>query len=135
MITAVMFIANSCAEDVPTYTTETYVGCNNPDITQIQVVACDETQSNYFGAAEVFMYLSDAARTADGQRNQQIQKALTDNVDPINVGAVFYQTAFQKYYFFVRRETSIGSGNFLTGTGEGYPEMCKSVKIPIIIKP
>ena len=134
MITAVMLIANSCAEDIPTYTTETYVGCNDVNQTHIKVVVCDETQTNYFGAAEVFMYQTDADRTNDPQRTSYYRKSLTDNADPVNVGAVFYNTPFQKYFFFVRRETSVGSGNFLTGVGDGFPEMCTTKKIVVVVK-
>ena len=131
LISLTMVIINSCTENVPTYTTETFVGCNDVNQTHIKVLVCDQAQTLYFGGAEVFMYLSDAERAADPQRTQYYQKATTDNTDPANVGAVFYKTPWRTYYFFARRDN--GGGNFITGTGEIAPKMCTTTPCVITV--
>jgi len=132
MISALIFIANSCSDTVPTYTTDTFQGCNDVNQTHMKVVVCDATQTNYFGGADVFMYLSESARTNDPQRTLYSQHAVTDNTDPANVGAVFYKTPYQKYYFFARRD--LGAGNFLTGVGEAFPKMCTTYKVVVVVQ-
>lgn len=130
MMTAIMVIANSCAEDIPTYTTETFVGCSDPG--NLNVLVCDATQSNYFGGAEVFLYKTDAERTADPQRSNYYRKAITDNSDPQNKGGIFYQLAFQKYFFFARRD--LGGGNFLTGAGEAFAKSCVTTNAIAVVQ-
>jgi hypothetical protein len=84
----------------------------------LRVVVCDATETNYFGGAEVFLYKSDAERTSDPMRLNYFRKTTTDNSDPIEIGAVFYDLVYQKYYVFARRD--LGGGNFIQGVGESF---------------
>jgi hypothetical protein len=131
MMTAVMFINNSCSEDIPTYTTDVYQGCNKVEETHIKVVVCDALQT-YWGGAEVFVYQTEQARTDDPQRTNFWRKGTTDNSDPTNIGVIFYQTPYQTYYFFARHD--LGGGNFITGVGEIKPEMCNTVKLVVVVQ-
>jgi hypothetical protein len=132
MISSVMFIANSCSEDVPTYVTETFSGCNDVTQTHMKVLVCDITQTNYYGGASVYMYLTEADRTNDPQRQNAYRTATTDNTNPATAGAVFYQTPYQKYYFFAR--VDLGGGNFITGVNEAFPIMCATKEVVVPIK-
>ena len=131
MMTAVIFITNSCTESVPTYTNDIPQGCQDVARTHMNILVCDVTQTNYFGGVEVFMYLTDADRTNDPQRTQYSQHAFTDNTDPINKGAMFYKTPFQKYFFFARKD--LGGGNFLTGTQDSYPTWCTTKNVVVVV--
>ena len=84
----------------------------------LKVLVCDVTQTNYFGGAEVFLYLTEADRTNDPQRANYYRKAITDNSSPQTLGAMFYELPYQKYFLYGR--VDLGGGNFLTGTCEGF---------------
>ena len=122
VMATVIFISNSCTENIPTYETTTFIGCSDPG--NLNVLVADATQTNYFGGAEVYLYKSDADRTADPQRQNYYRTALTSNSTPITNGAMFYELAYQKYYFFARRD--LGGGNFIQGVGEAFVPSCKT---------
>jgi len=82
----------------------------------LKVMVCDNAQTVYYGGASVFLYNSEADRTNDPQRTAYFQKATTDNNDPMNSGAEFYNLPNRKYYVFCRRDN--GGGNYFTGVGE-----------------
>jgi len=124
-ITTVMFISNSCTESIPTYETTNFIGCSDPG--NLNVLVSDATQTNYFGGAQVFLYKTDADRTADPQRQNYYRQANTDNTDPITKGAMFYSLTYQKYYFFARRD--LGGGNFIQGVGEAFVPSCRTTTV------
>jgi hypothetical protein len=124
MVTA-MFISNSCTENIPTYESTTFIGCSDPG--NLQILVCDALQTMYYGGAEVFLYLSDADRTNDPQRQNSFRKSSTPNTDPNINGAMFYTMPFQKYYFFARRD--LGGGNIIQGSGEAFCPTCRTTTV------
>jgi hypothetical protein len=105
--------------------------CSTPG--NLNILVCDVSQMDYFGGAEVFLYKTEAERTADPSRTSYYRKALTDYSNPTSIGARFYSLAPQNYYFFARRD--IGSGTFLTGVGVVYAKTCITTNTTAIIKP
>lgn len=82
----------------------------------LQILVCDQSQTTYFGGAEVFLYKSGSDRTNDVNRTNYFRKTTTDNSAPETIGAVFYDLPVQVYYAFGRRD--LGGGNFISGTGD-----------------
>jgi hypothetical protein len=104
---------NSAASSIWNFTT--VAGSTRGDL---RVVTCDATQTNFFGGTEVFLYKSDAERTSDPMRSNYFRKTTTDNSNPIDIGAIFYDLADQKYYVFARHD--LGGANFIQGVGESF---------------
>jgi hypothetical protein len=96
----------------------------------LKVLVCD-VLFTYF-VADVFLYLSDVARTNDPQRTSYYQKAISDKEDPKNIGAVFYALTYQKYYVYAR--FNLGSGNFITGVGESFIQLGKTTELIVKIQ-
>jgi hypothetical protein len=92
----------------------------------LKVLVC-YTFLTYWGGAEVFLYLTESARTNDPQRTSYYQKATTDNTDPANIGAVFYALTFQKCYVYARLDK--GGGQFITGVGESFIQSGKTTTL------
>jgi len=103
-----------------------------PSPGDLNVVVCDVSQSNYFGGAEVFLYLSSADRTNDPQRTSYYRKATTDNSDPIFIGAAFYKLNYQKYYVFARHD--LGFGNLIVGEGESFITSGQTTKLTVVLE-
>jgi hypothetical protein len=97
----------------------------------LKVLVRDALQT-YYGGAEVFLYLTESARTNDPQRTNYYQKATTDNSDPINIGAVFYLLHYQKYFLFARHD--LGGGNFIYGVGESFIQSGKTTELIVIVQ-
>jgi hypothetical protein len=101
-------------------TTNPPVTCTTPG--DLEVLVCDETQTNYFASADVFLYNSAAEREADVSRINQIEKGVTSPSNPKNDGAFFYHIASKKYFFFAR--WSNGGAQQFSGKGDALVTLC-----------
>ena len=95
--------------------------CTTPGDLEVRV--CDMTQTNFFAAAEVFLYNTAAERDADASRTNYLNKRLTDSTNPNTSGAIFYQLEPKTYYFFARWSNK--TLNF-DGVGESMAPTCKT---------
>jgi hypothetical protein len=110
--------------------TDTPVVCTTPGC--LEVLVCDETQTNYFAAAEVFIYNTAAERDADVARTNQLEKGLTNSSTPKTDGAFFFQKPSQRFYFFARW-TNGGTTNF-SGTGDALVTTCDTAIVSCKVK-
>jgi hypothetical protein len=120
-------LGNSSSSMICNFTTG-FLTQNNGDI---HVLVCDQTQTNYFGGAEVFLYKTDADRNNDPARKNYYRKAITDNYDPQGLGAVFYELSDQQYFLFGR--VYLGGGNFLNGVTQGYARNSNIVTFILVV--
>ena len=117
---------SACSDDkTNSATTCTTPGC-------LEVLVCDETQTNYFASAEVYLYNTAADRDADVARTNQLERGLTNSSTPKTDGAFFYQKPSQRYYFFARWSNG-GSTNF-SGIGDALVTTCDTAKVSCKIK-
>jgi hypothetical protein len=98
----------------------------------LEVFVTDTLEETFYGGAEVFFYKSEADRTNDPQRTSFYKKAITDNTDPINIGAIFYRLINQKYYVFCRWDQ--GMGDIFTGVGESFVPAGKKTKLTVKVQ-
>lgn len=115
LLATVLFF--SCKKDAVTNN----LPCTTPGILEVRV--CNSTQT-YFGPAEVFLYATDSARTADVNRTSYLYKRLTSSTTPDSEGAFFYNLEQKRYYFYGR---FVSGSNTFTGTGDSYVSNCKSI--------
>ena len=98
--------------------------CTDPGHLEVRV--SDNTSTNYFGGAEVYLYNTAAERDADVSRTAYLSKKLTDTTDPTNFGATFYSLDSKTYYFFAKWTNGT---NTFTGKGEGMVTTCKTAVV------
>jgi hypothetical protein len=125
---AIFFVVNSCTEDNPTYENINFIGCSTPG--NLEVKAKDQVGMYYMGGAEVFLYKTMAERDNDPQRTAYYRKAATDQTDPQNIGAVFYELQYQKYFYAVRW-THPTTGKVWVGAGEAFVPACMTTKVTV----
>jgi hypothetical protein len=115
----------ACSTDSNSPVTCTTPGC-------LEVLVCDETQTNYFASAEVFLYNSASERDADIARTARLEKGFTSTTYPKTEGAFFYQKPSQRFYFFARWSNG-GSTNF-SGKGDALVATCDTAIVTCKIK-
>jgi hypothetical protein len=105
-----------------------YVGCWTPG--NLEVFAEDLSEMTYFGSAEVFLYKTLAERENDPTRVFYYRKGITDNNDPANIGAVFYELQYKKYYFVARWFHPL-TGKLWVGAGESFVPPCLTTQVVV----
>ena len=98
--------------------------CTDPGNLEVRV--CDITQTNFFGAAEVYLYNTAAERDADVSRSNYLSKKLTDSANPNTTGAMFYNLQSKQYYFYAKWTNGI---NTFTGKGDSQVTTCKTTVV------
>jgi hypothetical protein len=115
----------SCSKDDP---------ANNTPCTalgSLEVRVCDQTQTNYFGPADVYLYATDSARTADVSRTGYLYKRLTSSSSPDKEGALFGLLEAKRYYFYAK---FVAGPNTFTGKGDYVVTNCKDAVAICIVK-
>jgi hypothetical protein len=97
----------------------------------LQVIVCNQTSTNFYGGAQVYLYKSYSERLNDASRTSYYRMAVTDNTDPVNVGAIFYGLTYQKYYLFVKWTDMT---NTYTGEGETFVPKGKMTKVTVKVQ-
>jgi len=108
----------SCKKDVD----NNPIPCSDPGALEVRF--CDITQTNYFGPADVYLYTTDSARTADVNRTAYLYKRLTSSSNPSSSGALFGNLSAKRYYFYAKY---VAGANTFTGTGDALVTNCKTL--------
>lgn len=105
----------SCKKDTATDP----LPCSDPGSLEVRV--CDILQT-YYGPADVYLYDSDSARTADV--NRTVYKKTTSASNPSSSGALFGNLTAKRYYFFAR---FVSGAKTFTGKGDALVTNCKEL--------
>jgi hypothetical protein len=103
---------------------------NSTVLGNLKIIACDQVGQYYMGGADVFLYKTMAERDNDHLRTAYYRRAITDTGDPVNIGAIFYELKYQKYYFYVMWTNPVTSRIFV-GAGESFVPVGMTTQIKV----